>query len=415
MNELVSKKIDDFVNNYSINNHVAAIWQTSLVGVASANDEIFKQLKKVVSPTHAGPKDLLPTAQSVLVYFLPFIKEIPKSNRGGEMASVEWASAYVETNEMIMALNNFLNDLLQEQGYDSKVLPPTHNFDAESLISDWSHKHVAYIAGLGDFGYHHQLITQKGSCGRLGSLITEAPLKPTLRSSATFCSNRFDESCRVCQQRCPMDALQEEEFDRHGCYDLLLKNEALHSAIGRADVCGKCVAVVPCSFLNPVRKKAQRLVRTQLLIEKASETDLADILNLQKLAYQTEADRYNDPDIPPMKQTIEEIRKEFADQHFLKASINDRIIGSVRLACKDGTGFIGKLIVHPDFQKLGVGRRLMTEIEILSTEMQRFELFTGHESTGPLSLYASMGYLECDRKPLESHTLVFLEKLIDNK
>lgn len=42
-------------------------------------------------------------------------------------------------------------------------------------------------------------------------------------------------------------------------------------------------------------------------IVQASVTDAEEILKLQKLAYQIEAERYNDYNIPPLKQTIEEI------------------------------------------------------------------------------------------------------------
>ena len=207
MNDLVIKAIRDFIIDYTSKKADFAIWQDPLVGFASVDDVLFNKLKEVVSPTHAAPTDLLPTAKTVVVYFLPFIKDIPKSNRKGDIASFEWASAYVKTNQLIIALNDHLEAFFHQAGYKSKVLPPTHNFDTKTLISDWSHKHVAYIAGLGNFGHHHQIITKKGCCGRLGSIITEAPLNRSERSGSEHCLNRYNNSCRVCQQRCPVDAI----------------------------------------------------------------------------------------------------------------------------------------------------------------------------------------------------------------
>ena len=157
------------------------------------------------------------------------------------------------------------------------------------------------------------------------------------------------------------------------------------------------------------------MVRKQLSIESAEDRDLPEILGLQKIAYQIEADRYKDPGLPPMKQTIEEMTEEFADHLFLKACVYDRLVGSVRLGCKKRTGFIGKLIVHPDFQQHGIGRILMQEIENAATHVDRFELFTGNYSTPPLKLYESMGYREFKQKALDSHTLIFLEKQVDNR
>ena len=52
----------------------------------------------------------------------------------------------------------------------------------------------------------------------------------------------------------------------------------------------------------------------------------------------------------PLLQTIEDIKSEYAYKTFLKAVDSGKIIGSVRANLQDGTCYIGKLIVHPDFQ-----------------------------------------------------------------
>ena len=53
--------------------------------------------------------------------------------------------------------------------------------------------------------------------------------------------------------RCVGDALSAERFDRKRCYAVCLHNEERHRELGKADVCGKCLAGVPCSFVDPVR------------------------------------------------------------------------------------------------------------------------------------------------------------------
>ena len=90
----------------------------------------------------------------------------------------------------------------------------------------------------------------------------------------------------------------------------------------------------------------------------ANVSDAAEILELQKLAYQSEAVLYNDWSIPPLTQTLDEIKKEFDEMTFLKVCDSGRIIGSVRASIRDGTCNIGRLIVHPDFQHKGTGTRL---------------------------------------------------------
>ncbi|MFQ5892479.1 MAG: epoxyqueuosine reductase, partial [Candidatus Methanofastidiosia archaeon] len=195
---------------------------------------------------------LLKDAETAISYFLPFEKEIPLSNVGGDNSSRKWALAYVETNKLIVDLNKALSEKLKELNFDSFTLPPTHDFDREKLISDWSHKHVAYIAGLGNFGLHQMLITERGCCGRLGSLITNAKIKPTERTNKEFCLYKHDKSCEKCVEKCTFGALKIDYFDRHKCYEVLLKNDRFHSDLGTTTVCGKCVCVVPCSFVNPL-------------------------------------------------------------------------------------------------------------------------------------------------------------------
>jgi epoxyqueuosine reductase QueG len=125
-------------------------------------------------------------------------------------------------------------------------------------MSDWSHKHVAYIAGIGSFGHHHMLITDKGCCGRLGSVVTDAVIVPTQRIDRERCLFKFDGSCRQCEKRCPVEALGEDPFRRHACYDRLMENARLYERHGLADVCGKCAAIVPCSFTDPVKLAAAK-------------------------------------------------------------------------------------------------------------------------------------------------------------
>lgn len=65
-------------------------------------------------------------------------------------------------------------------------------------------------------------------------------------------------------------------------------------------------------------------------IVRATQDDAPEILALQKIAYVSEAEIYDDFDIPPLHQTLEETRGEFQNWTVLKALIQDSIVGSVR-------------------------------------------------------------------------------------
>ena len=129
------------------------------------------------------------------------------------------------------------------------------------------------------------------------------------------------------------------------------------------------------------------------------------------LAYQSEAKLLNSYDIPPLKQTLPEIQKEFKDGIILKA-VNDgsKIIGSVRAYQKDDTVYIGKLIVHPEHQKKGIGTALLHEIEIVCPSA-RYELFTSDKSKDNLRLYQKLGYKSFKEQEITKELrFIFLDK-----
>ena len=129
-----------------------------------------------------------------------------------------------------------------------------------------------------------------------------------------------------------------------------------------------------------------------ILIKKAQKEDLEKILELQYLAYQSEAKLFGNMDIPPLKQTIEELYNEFQKGTILKA-LDDIgvIIGSVRAYQENGTVYIGKLMVHPKMQRKGIGTKLLLEIE-REYPNQRYELFTSTKSISNIRLYERLGY-----------------------
>jgi len=149
-----------------------------------------------------------------------------------------------------------------------------------------------------------------------------------------------------------------------------------------------------------------------MIINKAKVSDAKEILSLQKRAYQSEAELYNDFSIPPLVQTLEEVKEEFKNQVFLKVVENSKLIGSVRaLQINRDTCYIGRLIVHPDFQNHGIGTKLMKEIEDIFKECPRFELITGHKSYKNIRLYEKCGYnIFKTEKLTENLNLIYLEK-----
>ena len=129
-----------------------------------------------------------------------------------------------------------------------------------------------------------------------------------------------------------------------------------------------------------------------ILIEKVQKEDLKEILELQYLAYQSEAKLFGDMDIPPLNQTIEEVYDEYIKGIILKkVDDNGVIIGSVRAYQDGGTVYIGKLMVHPKIQKQGIGTQLLLAMEN-EFPNHRYELFTSTKSISNIRLYERVGY-----------------------
>jgi GNAT superfamily N-acetyltransferase len=178
--------------------------------------------------------------------------------------------------------------------------------------------------------------------------------------------------------------------------------ERVHWPVGE----GLTIEFVPMS---------KTVAKDPLVIGRAVGADAAAILELQKLAYQSEARLYGDWKLPPLVQTLDSLRADIEETVVLKATIDGALAGSVRARVIDDVCQIGRLIVRPPLQGRGIGTRLMSAIELEMprefAQTRRFELFTGDRSEGNMRLYERLGYRRCREQSLSPGvTLVFMEK-----
>lgn len=131
-------------------------------------------------------------------------------------------------------------------------------------------------------------------------------------------------------------------------------------------------------------------------VRRAVDGDAGELLTVQRAAFVTEAQRYDDPHLPPLREDLTGVRAAIAGQLVLVAVDGGRLVGSVRVRLEAGVGHVGRLAVAPDRQGRGTGTRLLAALEDeLPEEVHELRLFTGADSLDTVARYERAGYVRC--------------------
>ena len=230
-------------------------YEPPLLAVGSASDPAFETLRRpeVVGPHHMLPSDWLPEARSVISLFLPFTERVITSNTVDPVQpSWEWLFTRVDGQQHLLATAALVRDALIAQGYQAvvpqiddrylmRVSPAQMEIPVPVFSSNWSERHVAFITGIGTFGRSTNLISKRGTCGRLVSIVTDWEAEPDRRDYEgmyDYCSN-----CGACYDACPGHAYSGGDKDIRLCSAFLQENCAKYAP---RYGCGKCQSGLPC-------------------------------------------------------------------------------------------------------------------------------------------------------------------------
>lgn len=147
----------------------------------------------------------------------------------------------------------------------------------------------------------------------------------------------------------------------------------------------------------------------KIQIAKAEPTDAEEILRIQKLAFQSEAEIHSNFNIPPLVQTLESVYNDFSSFDFYKALLEGKIVGVIKVQLVNKHKlWIGRLVVDPEYQNRGIGKFIMLEIERKYKFVKIYELFTGEKSSRNIRFYKSLGYqiTEYFHEPEHEHILL---------
>ena len=124
---------------------------------------------------------------------------------------------------------------------------------------------------------------------------------------------------------------------------------------------------------------------------------------MQRAAFVAEAQRYEDPWLPALTQTLAELEHEIRTSSGIAAVIRGRVVGVVRMRTFVDTLHVNRLAVAPDCQGQGIGGALLRAAE-QSTTASRASLFTGPRSETNLRFYQRRGYTLDTESPRRAET-----------
>lgn len=259
------------------------IFDAPLIGFVRGDDPLFQEYKTIIGPHHFTPQEIMawqakknnvpaPPAEElgVVSIVLPISETTKKENANqSEWLSERWAQTRLSGELFSQTFVREIVTELMKVGILAIAPDVTPFFNKKRYpevgwASPWSHRHVAYAAGLGTFGMHDFFITEKGCAHRLTSFVVHHSLTPNRTRPDDIhagCLQYQGYQCMKCAKRCPVDAISlEQAHDKEKCYQRVAKsirycNKNYHIFIYG---CGLCATGVPCESRIPeiLTKKA---------------------------------------------------------------------------------------------------------------------------------------------------------------
>lgn len=155
---------------------------------------------------------------------------------------------------------------------------------------------------------------------------------------------------------------------------------------------------------------------SQVRIDVVTTADAGELLTVRRAAFVAEAQVFNDPNIPALTQTLDELilDLESEDVVTLGAWEGHRLIGSIRVGIEGSKATIGRLAVAPDQQGHGIGTQLLFAVlGYLPDGTTEVWVFTGQNSKHNISLYNKVGYEHQFDQVAGDLTYAYLRKVLE--
>ncbi len=241
-----------------------------LVGFVSGDDPLLEEYKSIIGSFHLTPAEvynwfceknnIAPSPiknLSVVAFILPINEVTKKENLeySREWASERWAHTRLFGEMANEKLQAYLIAELKKEGINA--VAPTREKEIFRMIpkhengvwaSPWSHRHMAFAAGLGSFGLSDGFINEKGIAMRCGSIVVDYQL-PSDGDKRPSDPYAYCSECGKCIERCPVGAISlETRHDKAKCVIQVFKNTRYIKKNYKINIygCGLCQVGVPC-------------------------------------------------------------------------------------------------------------------------------------------------------------------------
>jgi len=254
------------------------MWQDPMVGLANGDDAYFKLWKQDIGDFHWSPAEAfalkykeaaLQDAELTVISigFAQTLETMKDQMKAQGRPSLRWSVSRGEWEPFIQKLCTDLTTEMENYGIKSvaiDLLPEQGRRQSEKygLASTWSHRHAAFVCGLGTFGLSDGLITRQGKAMRFSTIILEGHLAADPRPYTRYnewCLYYAKGTCGACTKRCPVDAITKKGHDKSLCnaYLELLKNQ-ISPEIKTDNTtfyygCGLCQSRIPCQQGVPLK------------------------------------------------------------------------------------------------------------------------------------------------------------------
>jgi ribosomal protein S18 acetylase RimI-like enzyme len=130
-------------------------------------------------------------------------------------------------------------------------------------------------------------------------------------------------------------------------------------------------------------------------IRRLDITDIAEatrVLALQHASYRVEAELIGRNDIPPLHEEISDLQS--SGETFFGAFVGCHLSGVVAYKVIGDTLDLHRVMVDPQFFRLGIARKLVAFVELFEPRALRSVVTTGRDNTPARRLYERMDYTQ---------------------